>query len=128
MPYKHKADKNKNASAYYRENMREIIEKVQLCRKRRKHDLIAYKGGACFDCGGVFPDVCFDFDHRDVGTKSFEISKRMGHSLGKLFAEADKCDLVCANCHRIRTATNPDISSKIKSRMKKGGWYAPTAK
>lgn len=128
MPYKNKSDKTRNASAYYRENMREIIEKVQISRQERKRKLVAYKGGRCFDCGGEFPDICFDFDHRDVGRKSFQISKRIGYSLTNLLIEVDKCDLVCANCHRIRTATNPEVSAKIKSRMKEEGWYAPAAK
>jgi hypothetical protein len=45
-----------------------------------------------------------DFDHRPGTTKLGEISKKL-YFLGekKLLAEIAKCDLVCANCHRIRT-------------------------
>ena len=100
-----------------------VVEKAA-----KKAQLVLYKGSVCVDCGGTFPHVCMGFDHVDPLTKSFSIGAAMGRSLEILKTEADKCDLVCANCHRIRTATNPDISSKIKSRMKKGGWYAPTAK
>lgn len=43
-----------------------------------------------------------DFDHVR-GEKAFSIAVRYVHSLDKLFAEIEKCDIVCANCHRIRT-------------------------
>ena len=47
-----------------------------------------------------------DFDHRDGEVKLFDVSKGM-LSLGraKVLAETAKCDIICANCHRIRTAT-----------------------
>ena len=48
--------------------------------------------------------ICFDFDHREPALKSFAISaKRKDVSKAILEAEFDKCDLVCANCHRLRT-------------------------
>jgi len=45
-----------------------------------------------------------DFDHRDGATKIAEISN-LAHSgsTKKLLVEIEKCDLVCSNCHRIRT-------------------------
>jgi hypothetical protein len=48
-----------------------------------------------------------DFDHRDPSQKEFNLGSeaiREMYSLEKLQAEIDKCDIVCANCHRIRTA------------------------
>ena len=63
--------------------------------------------GSCMDCGlKVTRDnyICFDFDHRDPSLKSFAISaKRKDVSKALLEAEFAKCDLVCANCHRLRT-------------------------
>jgi hypothetical protein len=63
--------------------------------------------GSCMDCGlKVTRDnyICFDFDHREPALKSFAISaKRKDVSKALLEAEFDKCDLVCANCHRLRT-------------------------
>jgi hypothetical protein len=63
--------------------------------------------GSCMDCGMEVTRenyVCFDFDHRDPVEKSFAVSsKSMDVALSTLLAEFAKCDLVCANCHRLRT-------------------------
>lgn len=85
-------------------------------RHTRKSELIAYKGGKCTDCGESFPDCCFDFDHRDPAQKSFNLGTRILRlSIADLKQEADKCDLVCSNCHRIRTAGNPKVADKIRA-------------
>jgi hypothetical protein len=46
-----------------------------------------------------------DFDHRDPSTKSFNLmaGRAMLMSTQRLLAEVAKCDIVCANCHRVRT-------------------------
>lgn len=75
------------------------------CRKRRI--LVAsFKDRPCQDCKREFPAVCMDFDHRPGTIKTENISsmvygKRV--SLETLREEMEKCDLVCACCHRIRT-------------------------
>ena len=59
----------------------------------------------CDDCGEMFPPHMMDFDHRDPRKKLFSIAA--GHALlmsrAKLIAEIEKCDIVCANCHALRT-------------------------
>jgi len=86
-------------------------------RTETKAYLVEHKGGHCLDCGGVFPLVCFDFDHRDPEKKSFCVSIKMNSRppLAELIAEVDKCDLVCANGHRLRTAN----SEKLRTRRSK---------
>jgi hypothetical protein len=63
--------------------------------------------GSCMDCGlEVTRDnyICFDFDHRDPAEKSFAVSQKSRDvSEAVLNAEFAKCDLVCSNCHRLRT-------------------------
>jgi hypothetical protein len=63
------------------------------------------KNHPCSDCKNSFPPVAMDFDHVR-GEKKFGIAlARMGnYTAEKILAEVAKCDLVCANCHRIRTA------------------------
>lgn len=48
-----------------------------------------------------------EFDHKPEFKKSFRLAAATiySSSLGRLQAEIDKCDIVCANCHKIRTYT-----------------------
>lgn len=67
--------------------------------------LEALKDVPCADCRGRFPRVCMDFDHVR-GEKIDSISRmiRMSFSRDLILAEIEKCEVVCSNCHRIRTA------------------------
>lgn len=59
-------------------------------------------GKPCQDCGQTFPPYVMDFDHvPERGVKKFNVG--LAKNLRQLAAEIAKCDLVCANCHRIRT-------------------------
>jgi len=57
----------------------------------------------CADCGRRFPPCVMQFDHRDPATKKFMISRSRTRAHAALIAEAEKCDIVCTNCHRVRT-------------------------
>jgi len=62
----------------------------------------------CEDCGEMFPPYVMDFDHRDPTKKLFAVTTGSAHlmSRDKLIAEIEKCDIVCANCHALRTFAN----------------------
>jgi hypothetical protein len=62
----------------------------------------AVKARPCADCGIQYPPVVMDFDHVR-GNKRFGLAKRVTASLATLAAEVEKCDVVCSNCHRLRT-------------------------
>lgn len=60
----------------------------------------------CTDCGEHFPDnpEVFDLDHV-TGEKFLAVSQLVGKASRKrLKAEIRKCQVRCANCHRIRHA------------------------
>lgn len=65
----------------------------------------ALKQGPCGDCDNSFHFAAMHWDHRPGTTKLFSVSDghRSGYSKLRLLAEIAKCDLVCANCHAIRT-------------------------
>lgn len=73
-------------------------------RRRSRHQTIdEIKSRPCADCGGVFPPYVMDFDHVR-GEKLFNIALKVdGSGLPRLLAEIAKCDVVCSNCHRVRT-------------------------
>lgn len=62
------------------------------------------KARPCVDCGVQYPPYVMDFDHRDPSGKSASVGEMVGRtSLARMVAEIAKCDVVCANCHRVRT-------------------------
>jgi DNA-directed RNA polymerase subunit RPC12/RpoP len=74
-------------------------------RLKQKHDelrlkAIHYKGARCLKCGYDKCFSAFDFHHRDPSQKEFHPSRGYRKSWPILQAELDKCDLLCANCHR----------------------------
>lgn len=68
-----------------------------------KAEVEALRDNPCMDCGGSFPVECMDFDH--VRGEKVDDVVRLVHSSTReaVMAEIEKCELVCANCHRIRT-------------------------
>lgn len=88
---------------WYKRHRQEQIERTRNNRSRYRKQYLALKDKPCTDCGQRFPHYVMDFDHAR-GTKEFSISnKGRDLSLEALTREISKCDLVCANCHRIRT-------------------------
>lgn len=86
----------------WRESNTEYIRTQQRENKRqRKIDAICYLGSVCKKCSGVFHPSVYEFHHRDPTTKDRDPSKMLQLSKEKLYAELDKCDLLCANCHRL---------------------------
>ena len=69
---------------------------------KRKARAIAYKGGACADCGGVFRYAAFEFHHTDPARKELTGNQIKRLAWDKVKAELDHCVLLCANCHRLR--------------------------
>jgi hypothetical protein len=56
----------------------------------------------CADCGYRENAVALQFDHVR-GQKTFDIAHAVGVGWARIMAEIEKCDVVCANCHAIRT-------------------------
>ena len=78
-------------------------DRLKAWRLNTKLKLIDHFGGKCLDCGGTYPLYVMDFDHRDPNAKEFSVSSSKVANWDLILKEASKCDLVCANCHRVRT-------------------------
>ncbi len=63
------------------------------------------KAGPCVDCGRKFKPWQMDFDHLPGSVKEKSIAEmvRSGRSKTRILIEIEKCELVCACCHRDRT-------------------------
>lgn len=68
-------------------------------RKRLKEKLVELFGSACKICGYNKSLRALTFHHRDPKTKLFGIGEAQIIGWDKLLVEAQKCDLLCANCH-----------------------------
>lgn len=104
--YKCKDCRRAYDKAHYKNNpqrrqlVREVDQRNRLVNRERVIEL--KKNGKCFDCG-LRNWIVLEFDH--LRDKEFNISDMIRHSRSwkSIQLEIDKCDLVCANCHRIRT-------------------------
>ena len=82
--------------------------RIQL-REKLKNKCVQYLGEECLDCKIRYDcPAIYDFHHRDPKTKIESIGQLL-HAVRvdlamskKLIKELDKCDLLCANCHRKR--------------------------
>jgi DNA invertase Pin-like site-specific DNA recombinase len=68
-------------------------------RRRTKIKLLEYKGGKCERCGYNKCTDALEFHHLDPNEKDFTISGK-SWSFERLKKEAEKCILVCSNCHK----------------------------
>jgi predicted HNH restriction endonuclease len=75
--------------------------KTQL--RRVKMQLIMYKGGKCVGCeliADTTNQCCFEFHHLNP-TKKGTSQMKYANGWKPCKTEADKCILVCSNCHKM---------------------------
>lgn len=95
---------------HYAANKEDYLARNKRVVSETRGWLVAYKTGKpCTDCGGVFHHVAMDFDH--LGDKLFDVSDMIKHGKKKILEEIAKCELVCSNCHRVRTHERMLLSS-----------------
>ena len=95
-------------SAYYqadRQRHRARGDRLLASRmaEARRHVGSILAGSACTDCGLRDP-VVLEFDHLDEERRDISVMISRGAKIPALDAEIAKCQIVCANCHRRRTA------------------------
>lgn len=85
-------------------------EKTSNRRKQSRHRNRAYirkakQGKKCAVCKEDYPHWVLEFDHLPQYEKKFTIGGNSARNkpIEEIQAEMDKCEIVCANCHRNRT-------------------------
>ena len=95
----------RNGRTHYQRNKQDYMDKAS-ARKRAIKDCIRIDKSAkgCVDCG-ITDWRVLDYDHLPEFSKTMSISLAItkGWTLVRLQKEIEKCEVVCANCHRIRT-------------------------
>jgi Homeodomain-like domain len=75
-------------------------EAVARRRRRVKEILVGEAGGRCVICGYRRCIAALEFHHRDPAQKSFGLAHRgITRAIAAVRKEAQKCVLLCANCH-----------------------------
>ena len=100
-----KACRREYDRAYYERNRSKIIEQ----KRRRVRELAARARTLktetpCADCGRSFHPAAMQWDHLPGSSKRLDVSDlSRRNSRAAVLAEIEKCQLVCANCHAVRT-------------------------
>lgn len=105
---------------WYPRNRAKHIALVHKNRKKLREErqvfVDALKEGPCKDCGNKFHPCAMDFDH--VRGQKISTIAEAGMKLWsekKILAEIATCELVCANCHRIRTHIRRKVIAGLRS-------------
>lgn len=94
-------------AAYHRANWERHMAQIRARTKRRRAATRAWvieylRGHPCVDCGES-DIVVLEFDHLRDKRANVSVLVQNGE-LWQVRAEIEKCEVVCANCHRRRTA------------------------
>ena len=123
MPYKDPKDQKEAVRRHYLKNKEEIkarsFKRNKVQRVRNREFVMSIKEiSECIDCGENNPLV-LDFDHVK-GEKIMAISNMSNKAYGidTISKEMDKCEVRCANCHRIITEKRRDDRRGINATLK----------
>ena len=91
-------------------------DKKYLLRSIRRDNKITLLDSAgtnkCARCSYDKELVALDFHHLDKDTKSYTVSSKLQH-LDSALKESQKCEILCANCHREEHETPPPLACSI---------------
>lgn len=107
MAYKNQDERKLASRRHYYANKQRYLDRNKAYRSNIKQYVQQLKESKpCNDCGVYYPYYVMDFDHIDGSIKENDINflSNTGR-IGALKTEITKCEVVCANCHRIRTYT-----------------------
>jgi len=86
---------------WYARNREQVQARVKELRKENREKWRAFKRSlSCVHCGEAHPAI-IDFHHKDREAEKFQINRLVANNAyAKAYAEAAKCVVLCANCHR----------------------------
>ena len=88
---------------YQRSNPEKFATSQRRYNQKKQAFIDALKDVPCADCGIKYPPYVMDFDHLPQYEKEFTISRSTHITMEALLLEVSKCEIMCSNCHRIRT-------------------------
>ena len=126
MPYKNEEKQKASQKKYYLENKAKYVEERKIRRRRNKEYVESLKT-QCSSCG-LDDKMCLDFHHLDSKFKNVSQLVNDATTLEKIKCEIDKCDVLCANCHKKHhlaeeLSDGSDWVGFNKSRIEKRKWF-----
>ena len=109
----HSAEMKEYQKQYNKSNPERNRRANRRALERNKGVIIAAKSKPCVDCGNSYHHTVMDLDHLPGVDKKFRLAEQNHLSVKKVQDEIDKCEVVCANCHRIRTWNRSHITNQI---------------
>lgn len=109
------ADLSRNQRWHYRNVEHNTQRSLDRRAKQRGFVyLLKREAGGCMRCGESDP-ACLDFHHRRDVEKEMNVSKLIsyGHARERLLEEIEKCEILCANCHRKEHYEPPECLGDI---------------
>ena len=85
---------------YYQNNREKIDQRKITRRKELKKEMVKIAGGKCKNCGYNKCHAALEFHHYEKNKEGNVSTLMKNESRQKLLKEAEKCILLCANCHR----------------------------
>jgi len=107
---KNRIERIQKVTKWREDNKDKVNQRVRLSYREKKRILVEEAGGACVRCSFAEHLAALDFDHLDPAKKLYGVL-RGNRSLEAAREEAKKCQLLCANCHRIWTS-DPEAFNK----------------
>lgn len=98
MPYKDKEKQKEAQKRYYLNKKEKYRESLRKHRKRNKEHAHSMK--TCCKICGFKEKICLDYHHLGDKIKTIAQLIRDATTIEKLQLEIDKCEILCANCHR----------------------------
>jgi predicted HNH restriction endonuclease len=106
---RNKEKKKEYDKKYKKENRVERTKYAKVYAQKVKEQLVALFGNFCILCGNTYHQSVYDFHHLNPKEKDFTIAKAT--SIQVAYKEAQKCIMLCANCHRtIHTELDYNLS------------------
>jgi len=99
---RHNSPAKKLRNQAFQQTRRDLINKIKIDR-------------GCAKCGYNAHSAALDFNHIH-SDKTFNVSQDPKVAMHKLLLEIDKCEVLCANCHRVHTYENKHWHTKRKVR------------
>lgn len=107
MPYKDPQKQKEAQKNYYlanRDNEIRAAYERKLNHQRKLKEIVATaKNVPCAECGGRFHQVAMDFHHIEEKDDCIANMIKRNLSAKRVLAEIMKCEVICSNCHRVRS-------------------------